>query len=42
MSKEKNISAKTIRTWKLKKIIHPENYPRQEQKRGKPKESNLT
>ena len=42
ISKERNIPAKTIRTWKFKRILHPENYPEQSQKRGRPKESNLT
>ena len=42
ISRERNIPAKTIRTWKLKRILHPELYPNQGQKRGRPKESNLT
>jgi len=42
ISKERNIPAKTIRTWKLKRILHPELYPNQGQKRGRLKESNLT
>ena len=42
ISRERNIPAKTIRTWKLKRILHPELYPNQGQKRGKPKDSNLT
>ena len=37
ISKERNIPAKTIRTWKLKRILHPELYPNQGQKRGRPK-----
>ena len=35
------ISRKTIETWK-QKFLHPEKYPGQGQKRGRPKESNLT
>ena len=42
ISRERNIPARTIRTWKLKRILHPELYPNQGQKRGKTKESNLT
>ena len=42
ISRERNIPAKTIRTWKLKRILHSELYPNQGQKRGRPKESNLT
>ena len=42
ISRERNIPAKTIRTWKLKRILHPELYPNQGQKRGRPKDSNLT
>ena len=42
ISRERNIPAKTIRTWKLKRILHPENYLRQGQKRGRQKESTLT
>ena len=42
ISRERNIPAKTIRTWKLKRILHPELYPNQGQKRGRIKESNLT
>ena len=42
ISRERNIPAKTIRTWKLKRILHPELYPNQVQKRGRLKESNLT
>ncbi len=42
ISRERNIPAKTIRTWKLKRILHPELYPNQGQKRGRLKESNLT
>ena len=42
ISRERNIPAKTIRTWKLKRILHPELYPNQGQKRGRLKKSNLT
>ena len=35
------ISRKTIETWK-QKILHPELYPGQGQKRGRKKEKNLT
>ena len=42
ISRERNIPAKTIRTWKLKRILHPELYPNQGNKRGRLKESNLT
>ena len=42
ISRERNIPAKTIRTWKLKRILHPELYPNQGQKHGRIKESNLT
>ena len=42
ISRERNIPAKTIRTWKLKRMLHPELYPNQGQKRGRPKEKNLT
>ena len=42
ISKERNIPAKTIRNWKLKRILHPELYSNQGKKRGRPKESNLT
>ncbi len=42
ISRERNIPAKTIRTWKLKRVLHPELYPNQGQKRGRQKESNLT
>ena len=42
ISRERNIPAKTIRTWKLKRILHPELYINQVQKRGRPKELNLT
>ena len=42
ISRERNIPAKTIRTWKLKRILHPEKYPEQGQKRGRKKELNLT
>ena len=42
ISRERNIPSKTIRTWKLKRILHPENYPRQGQKCGRQKELNLT
>ena len=40
ISRERNIPAKTIRTWKLKRILHPELNTGI--KRGRPKESNLT
>ena len=42
ISRERNIPAKTIRNWKLKRILHPELYLGQGQKRGRPKESSLT
>lgn len=42
ISRERNIPAKTIRTWKMKRILHPEDYPNQGLKRGRPKEKNLT
>ena len=42
LSKEYNIPAKTIRTWKRKKIIHPELFINQGCKRGRPKEKDLT
>jgi len=35
------ISRKTIETWK-QKVLHPEKYPGQGQKRGRPKEKDLT
>ena len=41
LSKKYNIPKGTIKTWSMK-IYHPEKYPGQGQKRGKPKESNLT
>ena len=40
ISRERNIPAKTIRTWKRKMILHPELNTGI--KRGRPKESNLT
>jgi len=40
ISRERNIPAKTIRTWKRKMILHPELNTGI--KRGSPKESNLT
>ena len=40
ISKERNIPAKTIRTWKRKMILHPELNTGV--KRGRPKESALT
>ena len=40
ISRERNIPAKTIRTWKLKRILHPKLNTGI--KRGRPKESNLT
>ena len=42
ISREKNIPDKTIRTWKLKRVLHPELYPNQGQKKGRKSESNLT
>lgn len=42
ISRERNIPAKTIRNWKLKKILHPELYPNQGRKQGRPKERELT
>ena len=42
ISRERNIPAKTIRGWKLKKILHPEMYPNQGKKRGRQKEKDLT
>lgn len=42
ISREFNIPATTIRTWKLKRVLHPENYPNQGLKRGRPKEKDLT
>ena len=35
------ISRKTIETWK-QKVLHPKKYPSQGQKRGRPKEKDLT
>ncbi len=40
ISRERNIPAKTIRTWKRKMILHPELNTGV--KRGRPKESDLT
>ena len=40
ISRERNIPAKTIRTWKRKMILHPELNT--VIKRGRPKETNLT
>ena len=40
ISRERNIPAKTIRTWKRKIILHPELNTGV--KRGRPKESDLT
>lgn len=40
--RERNIPAKTIRTWKLKRVLHPENYPNQGLKRGRQNEKELT
>ena len=42
ISKERNIPAKTIRNWQLKRILHPELYINQGRKRGRLKETNLT
>ena len=42
LEKEYNIPQKTIRTWIRKYINHPELYPNQGLKRGRPKESELT
>ena len=42
LAEEYNIPAKTIRTWKRKRIIHPELYINQGQKKGRPKEKDLT
>lgn len=42
ISRERNIPAKTIRTWKLKRVLHPENYPNQGLKRGRQNEKELT
>ena len=42
ISRERNIPSKTIRTWKVKRILHPEKFPGQGQKRGRPKEKELT
>ena len=41
LSKKYNIPKGTIKTWSMK-VYHPENYSGQGQKRGRPKESNLT
>ncbi len=41
LSEKYNIPSGTIKTW-TSKLNHPEQYPRQGQKRGKFKESNLT
>lgn len=40
ISRERNIPAKTIRTWKLKRVLHPENYPNQGLKRGNQRRKN--
>ena len=42
ISRERNIPAKTIRTWKLKRVLHPELYPNQGQKRGRNNDKDLT
>ena len=42
ISKERNIPAKNIRNWKLKRILHPELYINQGRNRGRLKETNLT
>ena len=42
ISRERNIPAKTIRTWKFKRVLHPELYLNQGQKRGRLSEKNLT
>ena len=41
LSRKYNVSEKTISTWQ-QKIWHPELYPNQGKKRGRPKEMNLT
>ena len=41
LSKKYNIPKGTIKTWSMK-IYHPEKYQGQGQKRGRPKELNLT
>ena len=40
ISRERNIPAKTIRTWKRKMILHPELNT--DNKRGRPKDKDLT
>jgi len=40
LSKKYNISEKAISNWQ-QKLWHPEKYPNQGQKRGRPKENNL-
>ena len=42
ISREKNIPAKTIRTWKFKRILHPELYPNQGLKKGPNNKKDLT
>ena len=41
LSRKYNISEKSISNWQ-QKLWHPEKYPGQGQKRGKPKETDLT
>lgn len=41
LSRKYDVPAKTISTWQ-QKLRHPEKYPNQGQKRGRPKESELT
>lgn len=41
LSRRYDVSAKTISTWQ-QKLRHPEKYPGHGQKRGQPKESELT
>ena len=42
ISREKNIPAKTIRTWKFKRILHPELYSNQGLKKGPNNTKDLT
>ncbi len=41
LSRKYDVPAKTISTWQ-QKLRHPEKYPYQGQKRGRPKEKDLT
>ena len=41
LARKYNMPKGTISNWQ-QKLYHPEKYPRQGQKRGRPKESNLT